>query len=210
MSQANVSIRSALLLGIVILGITISGCKHYAAYVYSAVDPEHAPVKSDPIWLTLSTKPTIRERQLFVVLKSELAKNGFNIVETADKSRWVLALTAERRTYDFGITSSTTVVRVAPNFATATTRSHRNVVERNTIFLYLFDMHDFTRGKVLSIWEGSVSASENVYRIYVTSMFKNLLDVFGKNYERSTRLSKDYVKEGLRSASQTGASGQQQ
>lgn len=176
-----------------LLGGCLASCHSYAAYVYSALDPSYSPARSDPVWVTLSVKPTIRERQLVVVLKEELVRNGFVLADSEARAKWVLALSAERRTYDFGVTATTMAIPVSPTLALATTRSTRNTVEQSTIFLYLFDANDFRAGKILSVWEGSASATENVYRIYITAMLKILLDVYGTNYERNTRLSKDYV-----------------
>lgn len=170
------------------MSLFLFGCRRYAAYVYSGVDPNYSPVKSDPIFIVLPNKPSIRERQFLVDLKSELKKNKFNIVENKKKSKWILGLSLKRRILEFG--GNTTAVSITPKSAVAETTP--NVFERVTIYLYLFDTKDFIEGNLLSIWEGSVSSTEGVFKRYKHSMLKNLLDVFGTNYDRNTRIDKEY------------------
>lgn len=182
--------RSISIIVATILLFCLAGCaRRHSAFVYSALDPAYRPQKIDPILVILPAKPTIRERQLVGDLKNELVRNGFNLVGAETDAKWLLALSAERRTYEYGI--NTTAVAITPKVAVASTEPR--IIERSTIYLYLFDQTDFSNGKVLSVWEGSVSATERVYRVYKLAMIKNVLDVFGTNFERDTHLSRDYV-----------------
>lgn len=168
----------------------LAGCaRRHSAFVYSALDPAYRPQKSDPIFVILPAKPTIRERQLVGDLKNELVRNGFNLVGAETDAKWLLSLSAERRTYEYG--TNATAVAITPKVAVASTEP--KIIERSTIYLYLFDRSDFSSGKVLSVWEGSVSATERVYRVYKLAIIKNVLDVFGTNFERDTHLSRDYA-----------------
>lgn len=174
----------------ILLLFCLVGCsRRHSAFVYSALDPAYRPQKTDPVFVILPAKPSIRERQLVSDLKNELVKSGFNLVGAETDAKWLLALSAERRTYEYGI--NTTAVAITPKVAVASTEP--KLIEKSTIYLYLFERTDFSNGKVLSVWEGTVSATEHVYRVYKLAMIKNVLDVFGTNFERNTHLSRDYV-----------------
>jgi hypothetical protein len=185
--------RGIIFITLLAASMITSGCRSYTAYVYSAVDPEYSISKKDPIWVTLTENPTIRERQLFIVLKSELQKGLFNIVDDKNESKYVLSLSADRKIYNYGTTSVTSAVAISPNLALSKTSNDINTVDKTTIYLYLFNTSEFTNGKFYRIWEGSVGATQNVYNVYKTAMFKNLLDVFGNDFEHDTRLSRSYV-----------------
>ena len=174
-------------LAILLVGLT--ACRHYAAFIETQVDPDFSPSRQQKIFVTLPTQPSITERQLLSVLRTQLCADGFNVVRNQRESEWTLGFSFARQTYDFG---SDFVGFVPPKggIAFGSSRPHR--VTDSTVFLTLFKTADFESSKQpLSIWEGYLSTSNNVYAVYRPVIFKYVLQRFGSNFYGRTRLVKD-------------------
>jgi hypothetical protein len=177
----------ALLLVPIFLSIS---CSRHAAYIETAADPSISVRKEDPIFVTLPEKSSIRERRLLPVLRSELCKNGFQVVESIGASKWVLGLT-QSRTSLYGGSESTTIA--VPNTPIINTRTQSTIVDQTAIYLRLFDARQFGKPSPLAVWEGSGASTEKVIQIYEKVVIKNTLDFYGKTFSGRRRLSKDYL-----------------
>jgi hypothetical protein len=169
--------------------VILSGCGHIHAYVDAAVDPSFAPKKSDPVYVILSPKSSIRERQLLVPLRNELCRSHFNVVDDLAKSEWALGLAADRQTFDTGVTSSAVQVMGTPLVVGS---AHRNTQTNQFAYLYLFKSSDLASQKPVTVWEGQVSAENRDFNEYEQTIFKGLLDVYGTNYSDETNIDKGY------------------
>lgn len=191
-SKGKVLMKCAIKIILAMLTVFLTACSHHSVYVSAAVDPAYSPSKTDPIFLTLSNDPTIKERQLVMVLKEELCRNGFNVVASVDSSKWTLGLSYERETYQFGSTSSAIVI--PGNIPRVLGSSKPNIVTDSRIYLYLFKSDSYKASHPVSVWEGIVSSNDSVFQAYRPVIFKNVLDVFGQNLESQVRLSKAYLR----------------
>ena len=168
--------------------LAASGCGH-KAWMESQVDPNYQPSRGDALFVTLPRQPSIQERQLLPILTTQLCADGFNLVPSIEQSKWTLGFSFARQTYEFGSTFSASTI---PGSGVVIGSSRPNIVTDSTVRLYLFRSADFAgSAKPLSIWEGYISATNQVYQAYRPIIFKNLLDVYGQNVERTTRLRKE-------------------
>ena len=181
-------LRAAFLL---FLAILVSACSRHATFIEAATDPALSASKNDPIFVVLPNKPTITERRLAPVLRSELCKNGFQVVNSQSSAKWVMGLVQDRHQFYGGASATTAVL---PNIGIAKTTTTAEVVTNETIYLQLFDAQEFGLPDTLALWEASSTASTRVFQIYDKVMIKNALDYFGKNFAGRTRLSKEYLK----------------
>jgi len=138
----------------------------------------------------LPTESTVRERQLVPVLKGELARAKFNVVDEVTKSRWVLALSANRTDVTYGTTSL--IIKVNPQLALATPPVR--TVPTTTIYLTLFDSKDFNAGRALAIWHGAATALDQAYEAGNNQMIRRMIEVYGKNIERQMHISRSKVQ----------------
>ena len=182
----------SLIICLILLSLT-SACSHHKVYVTAAVDPAFAPSKSDPLYLMLSAEPTIIERQLLPILREELCRCGFNLVDSADRSKWTMGVSYDRRVFDQG--SSTSGVFLPGRIPIFLGSSKPTLVTTAKAYLYLIQSQLTAASKPIPIWEGSVSAEDDVFKVYRGIIFKNVLDFYGLNFEGHARLSKAYLRE---------------
>ena len=138
----------------------------------------------------LPTESTVRERQLLPVLKGELARAKFNVVDDLQKAKWILALSANRTNVTFAVSSL--IVAVNPQLALATPPVR--TVPTTTIYLSLFDARDFSKGKALAIWHGAATALDRAYEAGNNEMVRRMLEVYGTNIEREMHISKSSIQ----------------
>lgn len=179
-------LRSIALIGLVAL---LAACSRHSTYIESAADPALRVSKSDPVFVVLPPKPTITERRLAPVLRSELCKNGFRVAPSQDSAKWVMGLVQDRLQF-VGAASFTTVA--TPSASIAHTTATPSVVTNETIYLQLFDAREFGLPDTLAMWEASSTASNRVFQIYDKVMIKNALDHYGETFAGNTKLSKSY------------------
>ncbi len=177
---------SGLIFGVLLL----TSCARHTAFVASAVDPAYSPQREEPIAVVLPTESTVRERQLLPVIKGELARAKFNVVDEATKSRWVLALSANRT--DVTYATSSLIIKVNPQLALATPPVR--TVPTTTIYLTLFDSKDFNSGRALAIWHGAATALDRSYEVGNNEMVRRMLEVYGKNIERHMYISRSKLQ----------------
>jgi hypothetical protein len=178
--------------------LLVTGCSHYSAFVTSAADPAYSPAKTDPIYVALPPEPTIQERQFEHILRSQLCRDGFRTVDSPLQASWLLGLTYERKSFQFGSSTYMTayqgLVFQGKGLVTgAEETTVPNVVSRATIYLTLLKPATDHNTKSLAVWEGSVSTDPHVLQVYKPIIFKPLLDQMGHDVEGDFRLSKSYL-----------------
>ncbi len=184
-------------LTLVVLALLNSGCRRHLAHVYSGVDPKVRPAKSDPIVFELPDNPSIRERKMAVLIRDELLRNGFNLVEDYKISKWTMSFAVDRQTYTIGSTSRGSAVGLQ-FFGTPVTTGSSNTkyVQQTdvTVYMHLLKTEEIGTNKPMAIWEGSVRAKEGFTRDYPNSFIKNLISQFGENYEGNINMSSTYER----------------
>lgn len=181
---------------------TLTGaCKSYIAHVYSGIDPAVILSKSDPIFFVLPDNPSIRERNVAVFLKDELLRNGFNVVEDKQSSVWTMSFAIDRQTYTIGSTSKSSGLAVGFDvhgvpLATGTSRTKTSYVQQTDVmvFLHLLNTSDVRMEKPIIVWEGSVRTALSVFKEHPNGTIKALLDKFGRNFESTTKVYREYQR----------------
>lgn len=177
--------------------LLLSGCRSHVAHVYSGVDPNEIPLKTDAIVLELPDGASIRERNVAVLLKEELARNGFNIVSDYRDSKWTLSFAVDRRTYTIGSTSHGMAIGFglfgAPMAVGSSSTSYVQQTDVS-IFMHLLRTNDIQKPNPMAIWEGSVTTKDRVFAVLPNATIKNLLEKFGQNFERRTKVDKSYQR----------------
>lgn len=168
-----------------VLAVTVTGCKKHTAWIATAVDPTFVLSKSEPVYVSTPEDSSVRERQLAVTLKNELCRNGFTLTPTIDEAKYVLGLGFEKQSYQAGFTTQATF---------AGTRSRFDIVNNSSASVYLFNASDYIKNKRFILWEGNVSARKRVFQVYEPIIFKNVLDHYGANFDRNTKLDKSYLR----------------
>ena len=174
--------------------LTLTGCASHGVWVTAAVDPSLAPSKTEPVFVTLPERPTIDERQMLVMLKDEMCRNDFNVVENVDNSTWVMIVSATQYTYMSGTTGRTVAVPIGNVAAVGRTDTQVNYQTDKVTYLYVSKTADRTELEPRRYWEGRVTAKDNVWRAYREVIYKPLLDQYGRDYDRLTKMSKSYLK----------------
>lgn len=170
----------------------ISGCAHHSTVITGQADPRYQPTKLDSYVLLLSKSASIRERQLLPVLRDEMCRRGMTVVDSFDAAKWAIGVSAGSETYAIGSTSSAFAVPVAGG-AVMVGSSRNEIASQDYAHLYVFDAADAKDGDAMAIWEASVKAKPNVFRVYEPIIFRDVLDSIGSNFRRETRLDKEYL-----------------
>lgn len=176
--------------------------KSYVAHVYSGIDPTIKLSKTDPIVFVMPDNPSIRERNVAVLLKDELLRNGFNIVEDKQSSVWTMSFAIDRQTYTIGSTSRSSGLAVGFGIhgvplATGTSHTKTSYVQQTDVmvFLHLLNTSDVRMEKPIIVWEGSVRTALSVFKQQPNGTIKVLLDKFGRNFESTTKVYRKYQRD---------------
>lgn len=178
--------------------LCLAACGGHSAYVHSIVDLTEIPSRSDPIFLELPDNPSIRERNLAVLLKDELVRNGFNLVSDFRESKWILSFALGRNTYTIGSSTHATAVGFSVGRIPIAVGSSKTEYVQQTdvsIFMHLFRTADLEKPNPMTIWEGSVTTKDRVFSVLPNSTVKILLDKFGKNFEREAIVKRSYQRD---------------
>jgi len=164
--------------------LLLSACALRASFV-SQLDPSYAPKKSDPIALLLPDNSSIQDRQVYPVVKEELVKAGFKLVEP-NQATWILGMGTHQDTYFSGIQ---TMAFSYNNVAVGS--SNAEYTSRIIIYFWLFPAESFHSGKRMAIWGGFESVRPSSFREHPADYVRALIELYGKNfYDESERLSK--------------------
>lgn len=189
------SMRRFLLLTLV---LAVAACRSHVAYVYSGVDPAEAPSKSDPISFELPDNASIREKNIAVLLREELQRNGFNLVSDFKESKWTLSFAVDRKTYTIGSTTHGVAVGFGVyGVPVAIGSSNTDYIQQTDVHIYmhLLKTSDLAKPNPMAVWEGSVTTTDRVFSVLPNSTIKNLLDKFGQNFERKTKVDRSYQRD---------------
>jgi hypothetical protein len=195
----NAGNTRALSRGIIALcAAAATGCSHYSTYISSVADPAYSPAKTDPIFVALPPDPSIEERQLAGILRAQLCRDGYKTVESPRDATWIMGLTYERRSIEFGSSTYLNAYQGLVFHGTglvtgATETTVPNVVNRTSAYLTLLKPPPTPDAKSLSVWEGNVSTDSHVFQVYKPIIFKPLLEQIGHDAEGDFRLSKSYL-----------------
>jgi len=163
--------------------VLLSACSLRAAFV-GQLDPAYAPKKADPIALVLSDHPSIADRQVFPVVREELVKSGFKLVEPSQAS-WILGVSTNNETYFSGI--KTTKISFGFSEAQTTIQNARS----SSIYFWLFPAGPYRDGKRIAVWDGVESMDPGKFQEHMGDYVHALIEIYGKNfYDNSERLSK--------------------
>lgn len=141
------------------------------------LDPDYAPKISDPIAVVLPDNSSIQDRQLAPLVKEELSKAGFTVVEP-DKAVWILGLGTHDNTIFLGTQSSAFgFYHVAFGSSTA------EYATRGTLQFWLFKGDVYRGGKSQPIWAGTETIKEaDDLRDSPERYIKPLIVIYGKNF----------------------------
>lgn len=179
-----------------------TGCAP-SAYISSLTDPTHTLHRTDPIYISTNGS-SIRDRQFYPLVRSEMEASGFNIVDSPEESKYYLLFSTASDTskihstyYDTQTSTSTSYISGTPHTTTTKTTtaypySYDYTVKKVYFFLYLTE--DIRREVYMTVWEGYVGAGEDDYKEYERSILKSLFDVFGTDYEAHTTIDTNYGK----------------
>ena len=181
------------------IALFLGGCTT-TAYISSLTDPNYSVVKTDPIYIMLKSEASIPDRQFYSFLKSKMVANGFNIVEFVSESKYILLFQRGSKTSQINSTlslpsTSTTSGYVGNTYYSGKTTSTQEVPYSynytvKKIYLNLYAAVDVEKGKYFTVWEGYIGAGANEYKSYSGAILKELLDVFGTNYEAHTPINR--------------------
>jgi hypothetical protein len=157
-------------------------------YISSLTDPRYAPLKTDPIYVATADDPSIKDRQFYPFLKSEMIANGFNITEEITGAKYYLLFKTDSETSQI----NSTFITGSTSSAIAVPYSYDVTVVK--IYLQLYAVEDEKNGKHMTVWEGYIGAGKEQYKAYNRAILKNLFDVFGTNYEAHTPIDTNYGK----------------
>lgn len=174
--------------------LTLAGCSSHGVWVTAAVDPSLAPLKTDPVFVTLPEKPTIDERQMILLLKDEMCRNDFNVVDNVESATWVMTVSATQYSYMSGTTGRGVAVPVGNVAVVGRTETQVNYQTDKVTYLYVSKSADRIELEPRRYWEGRVTAKDNVWRAYREVIYKPLLDEYGRDYDHFTKMSKSYLK----------------
>lgn len=163
----------------------------------SAADPAHDTTSIRNVFVATSAAPTIKERILKEVLERELCRNEISVADDSHNADWVIALTHQRETNQFGSTTSTVVI--PGTFISAFSTSRPNVVSTAYVHVYLFSAADFRTSSALPVWEAQVSTHAEVFRVYQEIVLQPAISFMGRTTERRIRLDKSYLREATHS-----------
>ena len=175
---------------VLILIIFFSGCVS-TVYVSSITDQNYSPKKIDPIYIILDEDARISERQFYTILKEEMLKNEFNVVDNINQAKYYLLFNTDTNTSKINSTlyfpsTSTTSGYVGNTYYSGTTTttnaipySYNYTVEKIYLDLYVKDPKV---NKYFTVWEGYIGAEKDDYEKYTRAVLKCLLDVFGTNF----------------------------
>ncbi len=187
---------------ILILLVTI-GCAP-SIYISSELDPSYKISKTDKIAIFLKKDSSIGERKFLALLRNELQKAGFNIVDR-DQSEYVLVFALDQNTSKIqrsrpvSTTSETKgtvggIGGVSYKEKTTSTKyvpySYDYTVKK--LYLHLFAEEDISNHKLITIWEGYLGAGEATYAKYTNACVRKLLEYFGTDYKAHTQISTNY------------------
>lgn len=185
-------------LTIMLFLVLLTACRSYTTHVYSGVDPSVTlPSKEEAIFFALPNDASIREKQVAVLLKTELTKSGFNLVSDVAKSKWVVSFAVDRKTYTVGTSTNAnavgaTVYGVPLAFGNSVTT---NISQTDlSIYMQLYNVKDLEKTKPIALWEGNVTVENRVFNVLPNASIKTLLDKFGKNFDRPVKINKKYQK----------------
>lgn len=178
---------------ILLAGMSVTGCRSYGVWVTAAADPSLAPSKSEATFVTVPARPTIDERQMLLVLKDELCRGGFNVVDDVGKATWVMTVSATQYSYAAGSSGHGAAIPIG-GLLIASNETTINYQTDKVTFLSVTKAADRIELEPRPYWEGRVVAKDNVWRAYRPILYKPLLDQYGQNYDRFSKVSKSYLK----------------
>jgi hypothetical protein len=179
-----------------LLALALSACRSHTALVYSGVDPTIRVVKSDRMEFVLPDDASIRERNAAVLLRDELVRQGFHLVNPGEPSHWTLSFGLGRRTYTIGSATHGAAIAFLSPLPMASYSSRTENIDQTdvTIFMHLLQTSDLDSAKPMAVWEGTVTTKERVFAVLPNAVVAALLQHFGEHYERQTRVDKAYQR----------------
>lgn len=182
--------RLSVALGIVGLW-ALQGCRTNVG-LYAGVDPATRPHPSEPLYIAGPGAPTIRERQIELVLRATLARRAFNVVPKVEDAAWVLDFKADQETYVSGLESSGLATSIGNTGLTVGGSTAK--VRRQTDFtlsLQAYRPADLGSPNPYLYWEGSVTAQDKVMRAYPNAILEALLECFGQDAQKRLRIRRE-------------------
>jgi hypothetical protein len=168
---------------LLVCALLLTACGLRAAFM-GQLDPAYAPKKADPIALVLSDNPSIQDRQVFPLVKEELVKSGFKLVDP-NQATWILGVSTHDDTYFSGI--KTTKISFGSTEAQQTIENSRS----SSLYFWLFAAGPYRDGKRLAVWGGVESVNPDDFSKHPDAFVRALIEIYGKNfYDESERLSK--------------------
>jgi hypothetical protein len=138
------------------------------------------------------------------LLKDEMNRNGFNIVEEENKAKYLLLFQTDSKTSQINSTlfipsTSRSYGYIGNKYYSGSTTSTQAIPYSynytvKKIYLELYLVEDVKNKKIMTVWEGYIGAGIDEYESFSRAILKSLLDVFGTNYKAHTPIDTEYKK----------------
>lgn len=162
--------------------------------------------KNIPIFLKLGVDVNIEEKKLFFTIKKSLESSGLNVVENLEQAQVVLTFKVEKKNYQQVVWNSTPVPMMynpfwgnsswgwgvgtpmwgaGYSFGYPQTYMRNNYVylhEEKILKFRLFEQSDFSKGNLVPVWEGQISADSKVMNDDLEETLSIIIDKIGKDY----------------------------
>lgn len=171
---------------LLLLALLASGCGRHYARIETLTAPGVS--RNDAIAVVVPNNPSMRERRAETLLRDELCRAGFTVVNEPGKATYVLTYGVDRHDNDVQKTT------FKPGWfypeAITTTEAPDPMRTRMTVTLTLFEAVHPDAG---SIWEGAANVTQREWEVYGPVVFKVLLDQFGNDYQGESLMPKSYL-----------------
>ena len=158
----------------------LAGCA-YQASVLTRVDPAYMPIPTEPAALVVAQNSSIQERQLLPLLREQMVKRHFNLVELTD-AKWVIGFGGGTSAVYVGTAGSAVAIPFFGN-AIGISSSAPIYADIGKLNLTVFPADSFRAGQPLPVWQGAISVESDAYVEKPRTIIDVLLDNYGKNFD---------------------------
>lgn len=163
----------------------LSGCA-YEADIVAREDPAYAPTPGAPTAVVVADNSTIQDRQLLPVLRDQMTKRGFRLVDVSE-AQWIVGFGGGTNAVFSGTSSTAAAVPLPYGQSLAVGSSKAEYADVGRVLLVVFSGDSFRQGKPLPVWQATASVKGEVYDEKPKTIINVLLDYYGKNYSERGR-----------------------
>jgi hypothetical protein len=178
--------------GVFVAIICLGGCG-FSAALLARQDPAYAPMKSDPLFVTVGVHSSIQDRQMLPLIKQEFQAEAFNLTDF-DRSKWVVVVGRDDRTIVTGTTSNSVGIANAGLgglLGVSTTKTHEDTEKLGGVVLSLVTKESVVGGDPIEIWQGKITTDPDEINDHPKTVIRALMNQYGKNFEDDIRLPRN-------------------